>query len=75
MRVRVSAFPALIDVFPYYRDDSFFVTEDQIVFVNPDRRIVDVVPIGGMPGGSIGRIAGVTIGQIVASRSAQCRAR
>ena len=44
--VRVSAYPELIDVFPYYRDDSFFVTEDEIVFIGPDRRIVDVVPIG-----------------------------
>lgn len=44
--VSVSTFPALIDVFPVYRDYSFFVVEDEIVFVDRDRRIVDVVPAG-----------------------------
>lgn len=44
--VSVSAFPVLLDVFPYYRDYDFFVVEDEIVFVTPERRIVDVVPIG-----------------------------
>src|SRR4029079_4378714 len=44
--VSVSTFPALIDMFPAYRDDSFFVVEDEVVFVDRDRRIVDVVPAG-----------------------------
>jgi hypothetical protein len=42
----VSTYPALIDVFPAYRDDSFFVVEDEVVIVDRDRRIVDVVPVG-----------------------------
>src|SRR6185437_890789 len=36
----VSTYPALIDVFPGYRDDSFFVVEDEVVIVDRDRRIV-----------------------------------
>ena len=44
--VSVSAFPTLIDVFPRFRDDSFFVVEDEIVFLDRDRRVVDVVPAG-----------------------------
>lgn len=44
--VSVSRYPELIDVFPEYRDDSFFVTEDEIIFVGPDRRVVNVVPVG-----------------------------
>jgi peptidoglycan hydrolase-like protein with peptidoglycan-binding domain len=44
--VSVSTFPALIDTFPAYRDYSFFVVEDEVVFVDRDRRIVDVVPAG-----------------------------
>ena len=36
----------LIDTFPAYRDYSFFVVEDEIVFVDRDRRVVDVVPAG-----------------------------
>jgi peptidoglycan hydrolase-like protein with peptidoglycan-binding domain len=42
----VSTYPALIDVFPAYRDYNFFVVEDDVVFVDRDRRIVDVVPAG-----------------------------
>jgi hypothetical protein len=42
--VSVSSYPALIDVFPAYRDYSFFVVEDEVVFVDRERRIVDVVP-------------------------------
>ncbi|MEH6951823.1 peptidoglycan-binding protein [Nitrobacter sp. NHB1] len=42
----VSTYPALIDAFPAYRDDSFFVVEDEVVFVDRDRHIVDVVPAG-----------------------------
>lgn len=42
----VSAYPALIDVFPAYRGDSFFVVEDEVVIVGRDRRIVDVIPAG-----------------------------
>jgi len=44
--VSVSAFPALIDVFPRFRDHSFFVVDDEIVFLDRDRRVVDVVPAG-----------------------------
>jgi hypothetical protein len=44
--VSVSTYPALIDTFPAYRDYSFFVVEDEVVFVDRDRRIVDVVPAG-----------------------------
>jgi peptidoglycan hydrolase-like protein with peptidoglycan-binding domain len=44
--VSVAAFPALIDAFPYYRDDSFFVVEDEVVFLDRERRVVDVVPVG-----------------------------
>jgi hypothetical protein len=42
----VSTYPALIDMFPAYRGDSFFVVEDEVVIVNRDRRIVDVIPAG-----------------------------
>jgi len=44
--VSASTFPALIDTFPAYRDNSFFVVDDEVVFVDRDRRIVDVVPAG-----------------------------
>lgn len=44
--VSVSAFPVLIDVFPAFRDDSFFVVDDEIVVLDHSRRIVDVVPAG-----------------------------
>jgi peptidoglycan hydrolase-like protein with peptidoglycan-binding domain len=44
--VSTSTYPALIDTFPAYRDDRFFVVEDEVVFVDRDRRIVDVVPAG-----------------------------
>lgn len=60
--VSVSRYPALIDAFPYYRDDSFFVTEDEIIFVSPDHRVVNVVPVGprapfAREGGSYGYTA------------------
>jgi hypothetical protein len=42
----VSTYPALIDVFPAYRDDSFFIVEDEVVIIDRDRRIIDVVPVG-----------------------------
>ncbi|MGH6779778.1 MAG: peptidoglycan-binding domain-containing protein [Bradyrhizobium sp.] len=54
--VSVSRYPALIDAFPYYRDDSFFVTEDEIIFVSPDRQIVNVVAVG--PRAPFARIRG-----------------
>jgi hypothetical protein len=44
--VSISAFPAMIDVFPQYRDYSFFVVEDEVVFLDRERRVVDVVPAG-----------------------------
>jgi hypothetical protein len=45
--VSVATFPVLIEVFPRYRDYSFFVVEEEIVFVDRSHKIVDVVPIGG----------------------------
>ena len=51
--VAVTTFPALIEVFPGYRGYSFFVVEDEIVFVDRSHRIVDVVSFGG--GGRVGR--------------------
>ncbi|KGJ70758.1 hypothetical protein BJA5080_06599 [Bradyrhizobium diazoefficiens SEMIA 5080] len=64
--VSVSAFPALIDVFPAFRDDSFFVVDDEIVVLDRSRRIVDVVPAGprtrfshaGRIGGGGGGVSG-----------------
>ena len=57
--VSVTTFPALIEVFPRYRDYSFFVVEEEIVFVDRGHRIVDVVPIGG--GGRVGSSSTSTI--------------
>src|SRR6266446_5970927 len=48
--VSVSSFPVLVDVFPSFRDYSFFVVEDEIVFLDRDRRIVEVVPAGPRAG-------------------------
>ena len=45
--VSVTTYPELIEVFPRYRDYSFFVVEDEIVFVNRGHKIVDVVPMRG----------------------------
>jgi hypothetical protein len=45
--VSVAAFPVLVDVFPAYRPYSFFVAEDEVVFVDNSHRIVDVVPLEG----------------------------
>jgi putative peptidoglycan binding protein len=42
----ISAYPALYDIYPDYRDDSFFVVDDEIVVLDRSRRIVDVVPAG-----------------------------
>jgi hypothetical protein len=44
--VAISTFPILIDTFPQYRDYSFFVVEDEIVFVDRGHKVVDVVPAG-----------------------------
>ncbi|MET3907969.1 hypothetical protein ABID59_002310 [Bradyrhizobium sp. S3.3.6] len=44
--VSVSAFPVLIDIYPDYHDDSFFVVDDEIVVTDRSRRIVDVIPAG-----------------------------
>lgn len=44
---RVTAFPVLIDLYPDYRAYSFFVANDEVVFVDSGRRIVDVVPFEG----------------------------
>jgi peptidoglycan hydrolase-like protein with peptidoglycan-binding domain len=56
--VGVSTFPALVEVFPRYRDDSFFVVEDEIVIVDRGHRIVDVVPAG--PRAHFGRAGSTT---------------
>jgi hypothetical protein len=50
--VSVTTFPVLIEVFPRYRDYSFFVVEEEIVFVDRSHKIVDVVSFGG--GGRVG---------------------
>ncbi len=44
---RISEFPELVDVFPEYRSDDFFVSEDEIVILSPQRRVVEVVPLNG----------------------------
>jgi hypothetical protein len=44
--ISVSDYPALIDIYPDYRDDSFFVVDDEIVVTDRSRRIVDVIPAG-----------------------------
>ncbi|WP_436213278.1 peptidoglycan-binding protein [Bradyrhizobium sp. LjRoot220] len=44
--VSISTFPALVEVFPQYRDYEFFVVEDEVVFLDRERRVVDVVPAG-----------------------------
>jgi hypothetical protein len=56
--VSVTTFPALIEVFPRYREYSFFVVEDEIVFVDRSHKIVDVVPVGG--GGHFARSSAST---------------
>src|SRR5262249_43147253 len=48
-RVRVasfSTFPVLVEAFPEFRDDQFFVADDDIVVVDRSHRVVDVVPAG-----------------------------
>jgi peptidoglycan hydrolase-like protein with peptidoglycan-binding domain len=61
---RVSAFPVLLDVFPRFRDFSFFVVEDEIVFLDPGRRVVDIVPAGPRARfSSSGPPAGLNLGQ------------
>ena len=44
--VAVSTFPVLIEIFPQYRDHSFFVVEDEVVIVDRGHKVVDVVPAG-----------------------------
>jgi peptidoglycan hydrolase-like protein with peptidoglycan-binding domain len=44
--VSVATFPVLVDFFPDFRSDSFFVVDDEIFFLDEERRIVDVVPAG-----------------------------
>ena len=44
--VAISTFPRLVEFFPQFRDDSFFVVDDDIVVVDRGHRIVDVVPAG-----------------------------
>jgi putative peptidoglycan binding protein len=56
--VGVSTFPVLVEAFPRYRDNSFFVVEDDIVIVDRGRKIVDVVPAG--PRAQFGRAGGAT---------------
>jgi peptidoglycan hydrolase-like protein with peptidoglycan-binding domain len=56
--VSVTTFPALIEVFPRYREYSFFVVEDEVVFVDRSHKIVDVVSFGG--GGHIGSASAST---------------
>lgn len=56
--VGVSTFPVLVEAFPRYRDDSFFVANDEIVIVDHSHRIVDVVPAG--PRAHLGRASSTT---------------
>src|SRR5262245_20681651 len=42
----VTTFPVLVEFFPQFRDDSFFVVEDEIVIVDRSHKIVDVIPAG-----------------------------
>lgn len=44
--VSVSTFPVLVDMYPAYRQDTFFVVDDEIVVLDSSRRIVDVIPAG-----------------------------
>jgi peptidoglycan hydrolase-like protein with peptidoglycan-binding domain len=44
--VAISTFPILVETFPQYRDDRFFVVEDEIVIVDRSHKVVDVVPAG-----------------------------
>jgi len=54
----ISTFPILVETFPRYRDDSFFVVEDKMVIVDRSHRIVDVVPVGSS--GHFGRVRSTT---------------
>jgi peptidoglycan hydrolase-like protein with peptidoglycan-binding domain len=56
--VGISTFPVLVEAFPRYRDDSFFVVNDEIVIVDHSHRIVDVVPAG--PRAHLGRASSTT---------------
>jgi hypothetical protein len=57
--VRFVAVPAaLIDIHPAWRDDFFFVANDEIVIVDHSHKIVDVVPLGGGTTGAVERRGG-----------------
>src|SRR5262249_39241511 len=59
--VSVSTFPILIDTFPRYRDYSFFIVEDEVVFVDRGHKIVDVVSFGGGGGRHLGTASSSTV--------------
>jgi peptidoglycan hydrolase-like protein with peptidoglycan-binding domain len=62
-----AAAPALIDIYPDFRDDSFFVVDDDIVVLDRSRRIVDVVPAGPRTRfARSGRISGGSGGSVAA---------
>src|SRR5262249_13241278 len=42
--VAISTFPILVETFPQYRDDRFFVVEAEIVIVDRSHKVADVVP-------------------------------
>src|SRR5262249_42747187 len=42
----IRTFPTLVEFFPEYRDDSFFVVDDDVVIVDRSHKVVDVVPAG-----------------------------
>jgi hypothetical protein len=44
--VSIRTFPVLVQDFPQFRDNEFFVADDDIVVLDRSRRIVDVVPVG-----------------------------
>jgi|SRR3954471_9131179 peptidoglycan hydrolase-like protein with peptidoglycan-binding domain len=56
--IGLSSFPILVEAFPRYRGDSFFVVRDDIVIVDHSHRIVDVVPAG--PNARLGHASGST---------------
>src|SRR4029077_5799296 len=42
----IRTFPTLVEVFPEFREDSFFVVDDDVVIVDRSHKVVDVVPAG-----------------------------
>src|SRR5262249_34616296 len=45
----VEVSPTLIEIHPEWRDDMYFVAEDEIVIVDRSHKVVAVVPVGSSP--------------------------